>query len=97
MDTLRFKLWYTRNVKAKNRVSIIVDKTWKNNVVEVKRMGDQFFSLKMLFKQETFSIINAYVTTDKVRRMRKDEVLGRFRRASVRNPTVRKIFPRWRF
>ena len=52
---MKWTLWDSsfgtqRNVKAKNRVGIIVDKTWKNNVVEVKRMGDQIFSLKMLFE-----------------------------------------------
>ena len=58
--TSRFKLWYTGNVRTKNGVGIIVDKTWKNNVVEVKKIGDWILSLKMVFEQETFSIINAY-------------------------------------
>ena len=39
-DTSGLKLWYIGKVRAKNGVGIIVDKTWKNNVVEVKRIGD---------------------------------------------------------
>ena len=60
LDTSGFKLWYTGKVRAKNGVGIIVDKTWKNNVVEVKRIGDRILSLKMVLEQETFNIISAY-------------------------------------
>ena len=33
---------------------------WENNVIEVKRICNEMLSLKMVFDQEMFSIINAY-------------------------------------
>ena len=60
LDTSGFKLWYIGKVRAKKGVNIIVDKTWKNNVVKVKRIGDQILSLKTVFEQKTFNTINAY-------------------------------------
>jgi len=60
LDTSGFKLWYTGKVRSKNGVGIIVDKLWKNNVVEVKRIGDRILLLKMVVDKETFSIISAY-------------------------------------
>ena len=54
LNTLGFKLWYI------GEVSIIMDKMWKNNVVEVKRINDWILSFKMVFEWETFSIINVH-------------------------------------
>ena len=51
LDTLEFKPWHTGKVKAKNGVDIIVDKTWKNNIID-----DRILSLNMMFEQDTFTI-----------------------------------------
>ena len=45
------------------RVGIIMDKTCKNNVMEVKRIPYQILSLKSVFEQETFSIITTYAAS----------------------------------
>ena len=50
LDTSGFKLWYIGKVRAKNGVGIIVDKTWKNNMVEVKRIDDRILSFKMVLE-----------------------------------------------
>ena len=39
LDASGFKLWYTGKVKNRNGVGIIVDKQWKKDVVDVKRVG----------------------------------------------------------
>nr|ACN78499.1 putative endonuclease/exonuclease/phosphatase [Arachis hypogaea] len=38
LDTSGFKLLYTIKVKNRNGVGIIVDKQWKKDVVDVKRV-----------------------------------------------------------
>ena len=50
LDTSGFKLWYTRKVRVENEVGIIVDTTWKNNIIEVKKIGNWTLSLKMVFE-----------------------------------------------
>jgi exonuclease III len=36
-----FKLWYTGNTLTKNSVSIVLNKSLKNGVVDIKRQGDR--------------------------------------------------------
>jgi hypothetical protein len=36
-----FKLWYTGNTSTKNSVSIVLNKSLKNGVVDIKRQGDR--------------------------------------------------------
>lgn len=55
-----FKLWYTGKVSTRNGVGIIVDREWKMNVAEVKRIEDRIISLKMIVGHDTFNIISAY-------------------------------------
>lgn len=45
---------------SENRVWIIVDKEWNNNIVDVKRVGDQIIVLKFVMEQNNFSVICAY-------------------------------------
>lgn len=35
-----FKLWYTGKVRSRNGTGIIVDKEWKKDIMDVKRVGD---------------------------------------------------------
>ena len=58
-------------------------------MVKVKPISVQILSLKMIFEQETFSIINAY-TISNVGRRWKCKVLGRFGKAGLRNFIARK-------
>jgi exonuclease III len=43
-----FKLWYTGNTSTKNGVGIVLDKSLKDGVVDIKRQGDMIILLKLL-------------------------------------------------
>ncbi|KAL5137687.1 Craniofacial development protein 2 [Glycine soja] len=60
LDNLGFKLWYTGKIRSKNGVGIIVDKEWKKDVVDVRRVGDRIIVLKLVVGQDTFNVISGY-------------------------------------
>ena len=60
LDSSGFKLWYTGEVRSRNGVGIIVDKEWKKDIVDVKRIGDRIIALKCVVEQDTFNVISAY-------------------------------------
>ncbi|KAH1204248.1 3-isopropylmalate dehydratase large subunit, chloroplastic [Glycine max] len=57
---LNFKLWYTKKIRSRNGVGIIVDKEWKKDVVDVRRVGDRIIALKLVVGQDTFNVISGY-------------------------------------
>jgi exonuclease III len=56
-----FKLWYTRNMSTKNGVGIVLDKSLKEEVVDIKRQGDRIILVKLLLGDLVFNVISAYV------------------------------------
>ncbi|KEH39645.1 endonuclease/exonuclease/phosphatase, putative [Medicago truncatula] len=60
LDSSGFKLWYTGEVRSRNGVGIIVDKEWKKDIVDVKRIGDRIIALKFVVEQDIFNVISAY-------------------------------------
>jgi exonuclease III len=40
VEDIGFKLWYTGTTSTKNGVSIVLDKSLKDEVVDIKRQGD---------------------------------------------------------
>jgi len=62
LDSSRFKLWYTGEVRSRNGVGIIVDKEWKKDIIDVKRIGDLIIALKFVVELDTFNVISAYAT-----------------------------------
>ena len=46
MDTTGFKLWYTKKVRGKNGEGVMMDKVWKESVVDEKNWR-QNLSLKI--------------------------------------------------
>lgn len=59
-DSSGFKLWYTGKVRSINGVGIIVDKEWKKDIVDAKRMRDQIIFSKFVVEQDTFNVVSAY-------------------------------------
>jgi hypothetical protein len=55
-----FKLWYTENTSTKNDVGIVLDKSLKDGVVDIKRQGDMIILVKLLVGHLVFNIISAY-------------------------------------
>ncbi|KAH1257082.1 Craniofacial development protein 2 [Glycine max] len=60
LDNSGFKLWNTGKIRSRNGVGIIVDKEWKKDVVDVRRVGDRIIALKLVVGQDTFNVISGY-------------------------------------
>jgi hypothetical protein len=55
-----FKLWYTGTTTNKNGVGIVLDKSHKDGVVDIKRQGDKIILVKLLVGDLIFNVISAY-------------------------------------
>jgi hypothetical protein len=55
-----FKLWYTKNTLTKNGIDIVLDKSLKDGVVDIKRQGDMIILVKLLVVDLIFNVISAY-------------------------------------
>jgi exonuclease III len=55
-----FKLWYTGSTSTKNRVGIVLDKSLKDGVVDIKRQGDRIILVKLLIRDLVFNVISTY-------------------------------------
>jgi hypothetical protein len=55
-----FKLWYTGTTANKNGLGIVLDKSLKDGVVDIKRQGDRIILVKLLVGDLVFNVISAY-------------------------------------
>ena len=55
-----YKIWYTRNDRAKNEVGIIMDKILVDEVVDVKRIGDMIIMVKVGLGRMSTNIFSTY-------------------------------------
>jgi hypothetical protein len=55
-----FKLWYTGTPINKNGVGIVLDKSLKDGVVDIKRQGDMIILVKLFIGDLVFNVISAY-------------------------------------
>jgi exonuclease III len=60
MEDTGFKLWYTCTTANKNGVGIVLDKSLKDGVVDIKRQGDMIILVKLLVGDLVFNVISAY-------------------------------------
>jgi hypothetical protein len=60
VEYTRFKLWYTCTTTNKNGVIIVLDKSLKDGVVDIKRQGDMIILVKLLVGDLIFNVISAY-------------------------------------
>jgi exonuclease III len=60
MEDISFKLWYTGTTTTKNGVGIVLDKSLKDGVVDIKRQGDKIILVKLLVGDLVFNVISAY-------------------------------------
>ena len=60
VENTGFKLWYTGTVANKNGVGILIDKSLKNGVVDVKRLGGRIILVKLVVGDLVFNVISAY-------------------------------------
>jgi hypothetical protein len=54
------KLWYIENTSTKNGVDIVLDKSLKDGVVDIKRQCDMIILVKLLVGDLVFNVISAY-------------------------------------
>jgi hypothetical protein len=55
-----FKLWYIGTTSTNNRTGIVLDKSLKDGVVDIKRQGDRIILVKLLVGDLVFNVISAY-------------------------------------
>jgi exonuclease III len=55
-----FKLWHTGNTSIKNGVGIVLNKSLKDGVVDIKRQGHMIILVKLLIGDLIFNVISAY-------------------------------------
>ena len=60
IGNLGHKLWYMGWEKNRNGVGILVDKTVKDDVVEIKWIGDRIIMLKLVLENKFIYVISAY-------------------------------------
>ena len=60
VDKSGFKLWYIGTTSNKNRVGVLIDKSLKDGVVEVRRQGDRIILVKLVISDMVLNVISAY-------------------------------------
>ena len=60
IDSLGFKLWYSGRSRTRNGVGVIIDKSLKDNVVEIKRIDDSIIALKIVVDTKIINVISVY-------------------------------------
>jgi exonuclease III len=60
VEDTSFKIWYTENTSTKNGVGIVLDKSLKDGVVDIKRQGDMIILVKLFIGGLIFNVISAY-------------------------------------
>jgi hypothetical protein len=55
-----FKLWYTGTTSGRNGVRILIDKSLKDGVVDVKRQGDRIILLRLVIGDLVLNVLSAY-------------------------------------
>jgi hypothetical protein len=60
VEDINFKLWYIGNTWTKNGAGIVLDKSLKDGVVDIKHQGDMIILVKLLVGDLVFNTISAY-------------------------------------
>ncbi|XP_070019908.1 uncharacterized protein [Nicotiana sylvestris] len=55
-----YKLWYSRVLRGKNGVGILVDGHLRESVVEVRRVNDRLMTIKLVVGEGTLNVVSAY-------------------------------------
>ena len=55
-----FKLWYTGATPGRNGVGILIDRSLKDGVVEVRRQDDRIILIRLVVGDSVLNVISAY-------------------------------------
>ncbi|KAH0434466.1 hypothetical protein IEQ34_026824 [Dendrobium chrysotoxum] len=60
IDSLGFKLWFSGRSRTRNGIDVILDKSLKDNVININRIGDRIIALKIIVNAKIVNIISTY-------------------------------------
>jgi exonuclease III len=60
VEDTSFKLWYTGSTSGKNGVGILIDRSLKDGVVDVRRQGDRIILIRLVVGDSALNVISAY-------------------------------------
>jgi hypothetical protein len=60
VEDIGFKYWYTGTTVNNNGVDIELDKSLKDEMVNIKRQEDRIILVKLLVEDLVFNVISAY-------------------------------------
>jgi hypothetical protein len=60
VEGIGFKLWYIGTAANKNGVGVLIDKSLKDGVVDVKRLGDRIILVKLVIGDLVLNVISMY-------------------------------------
>ena len=60
VDDTGFKLWYTGATPGRNGVGILIDRSIKDGVVEVRRQGDRIILIWLVVGDSVLNVTSAY-------------------------------------
>ena len=60
MEGTGFKLWYMGTTLDKNGVGILIDKSLKDEVVDVRSQGDRIILIKLVVRDLALNVISTY-------------------------------------
>jgi len=67
IDDTGFKLWYTGTTANRNGVGVLIDKSLKDDVVDVRRRGDRIILVKLVVGDLVLNVISAYAPPSRTR------------------------------
>ena len=67
VEDTSFKLWYTRTTANRNGVGVLIDKSLKDDVVDVRRRGDRIILVKLVVGDLVLNVISAYAPPSRTR------------------------------
>jgi exonuclease III len=60
VKNMSFKLWYTGKERSKNSVGILIGKSFKNEIITVRRQGDNILIIKLVIGDLILNVISVY-------------------------------------
>jgi hypothetical protein len=55
-----FKLCYTEKEWSRNDVNILIDKSFKNEIIAIRRQGDMIIMIKLIIEDLVLNVISVY-------------------------------------
>jgi exonuclease III len=55
-----FKLWYTGTTSGRNDVGILIDRSLKDGVIDVRTQGDRIILVRLVVGDSALNVISAY-------------------------------------